>query len=279
MGKIKMMVSLLFVIMIFAFNILYAQKLEFQLISSDQKQFGFSFNKVFYSDNLNMSTFSGVYQLFLDIPVSSKFNIIGTIPYITTSYHNLGFFGSYDYSASGFGNLFVGLQTNNKAVDYKKSVYSFGLYLPTASERAAPNGLLANYYYLTKYLPNTLGIYFNYAFHKTEPEGFNYGLEIGPDVLIPVGDNNSDGELFAHFGLLGSFRINKFMLNAEFVGVAIITQDVDTFGDRFVNMVNVGAQWNESVVTPMIYYKFYLRDDISRSLDGVLGIGVNVSMD
>ncbi len=280
MGKLKIKKSLLLILTIFSFDLLYAQKLELQSISSGKYQFGFNFNKVFYSTDVNMSTFSGVYQLFWNVPVSSGLNIIGNIPYITTSYHiDFVYFGDYEFSENGFGNIFLGLQTNGKPEDSKRSIYSFGLYLPTASDRAAINGYLADYYYFTKYLRNTLGIYFNYAFHKIEEEGFNYGFEIGPDLIIPIGDNNSDVELMVHYGILGSFVINKFILNMEFLGIATLTSDVNDFGDRFVNMINIGVQWKESLVTPVIYFKIYLRDDINRSIDGVLGIGVNISID
>ena len=280
MWKIKFKKSLLFILTIFAFNYLNAQTFDLQSVSNNKNQFGFSFNKAFFSSDAEFSTFSGVFQLYFDIPVSSGLNIIGNFPYINHSFHLKNIYiGDYNYSANGFGNIFIGLQTNNEAYSYKKSIYSFGLYLPTASEEASYPGLYADYYYISKYLIKRLGIYFNYAFHKIEPEGFNYGLEIGPDLSIPTGDNNGDTELFAHYGILACYKMEKVSLNAEFVGVMMISQDFDNFGDRFVNMLNIGAQFNLSEVTPIIFYKFYFKEDINQTIDGVLGIRVNVSID
>ena len=226
-----------------------------------------------------MSTFSGVYQLYLDIPVSSKLNIVGSIPLIVTSYSiNYGF-GEYNYSENGLGNVFLGIQTNPESIDNRKNIFTFGLYLPTASEKASFNGATADYYYIGKYIPNSLGIYFNYAFHKLNIEGFKYGFEIGPNLMIPTKGNGAETEFLAHYGITGGYQIKQLTLSLEFVGVVVISEDIQNFEDRFVNMLNIGAQWDGGIVKPMIYYKYYLREEIRHTIDGVLGIGVNVWID
>ena len=68
-------------------------------------------------------------------------------------------------------------------------------------------------------------------------------------------------------------------MSLEFVGVVVISEDIRNFEDRFVNMLNVGGQWDGGIVKPMIYYKYYLREEIRHTIDGVLGIGVNVWID
>jgi len=75
------------------------------------------------------------------------------------------------------------------------------------------------------------------------------------------------------------YQINKLLISTEFIGVAIISQQADTFGDRFVNMFNLGAQWKEDVITPKVFYKIYLREEMRDMIDGVLGLGVSVSID
>lgn len=278
MGIITPKSSLLYLIIFLLSNIISAQTLDLQTIPSNKMQYGFSFNKPFISGNANMTFLSGNYSLSLNIPVSSKLNIIGKIPFVNTSYEYDYFFGKYSYSENGFGNIFVGLQTNSQIVNNEKSVFSFGFYLPTASETFSFYGALTDYYYYSEYIPNTFSFYFNYAFHKLNAQGFNYGLEIGPNLLIPTKKNNSEAELLAHYGILTGYQINKLLLNVEFTGIAIITEDIENFGDRFVNMVNIGAQWKESVVTPKIFYKIYLRSEIRHNIDGILSIGVNVSI-
>lgn len=276
MGKINIKTILFFLFMIL--DVLSAQTLDLQTIPSNKKQFGISFNKPFFSTDRNLSTLSGVYQLYANIPLSSKLNIIGNIPYINTSYDFYYPFGHYSFSASGLGNVFIGLQTKPKVLENRRSTFTFGLYLPTASEEASYNGALSDYYYFSKYIPNSIGLHFNYAYHYINTEGFNYGLELGPNLLIAT-KGSSETELFIHYGIITGYQINKLLLNLEVVGVAIISEDIENFGDRFINMLNIGAQWRGTVVTPKVFYKIYLRDEIRHTVDGVLSIGVNVSID
>ena len=73
-------------------------------------------------------------------------------------------------------------------------------------------------------------------------------------------------------------QISRLLLNLELLGVAIVSEDVEDFGDRFINILDFGAQWEETIVTPKIYYKIYLRKEFREFIDGVLGIGVNISI-
>jgi hypothetical protein len=278
MRNVNLKKIIFFLIMFAAIDILSAQTLDFQTIPNNRMQFSFSFKKTFYSTNRDMSTFSGVYQLNANIPVSSKLNIIGNIPYINTSFDIDYPFGHYSYSRSGLGNIFLGLQTKPQIMESRRSTFTFGLFLPTASETASLNGALSDYYYFSKYIPNSLGFHFNYAYHYIPAEGFNYGLEIGPNLLIAT-ESNSETEFLMHYGITGGYQINKLLFNIEVIGVVIVSEDIGNLGDRFVNMINIGMEWRENTVAPKIFYKYYLRDDINRTVDGVLGIGVNVSID
>lgn len=278
MGNITFRTSLYLLILLISPGILFAQTINFQTIPSDKMQFGFSFDKPFYPHNTNMSVLSGVYQLSFNIPVSSKLNMIGSVPFISTKYEIDYGLIKYKYDKSGFGNIFIGAQTNPGIMDNGKSIISFGLFLPTAEEQIAYNGLYINYYDIQKYIPNSLGLYFNYAYFKVNNEGFNYGLEVGPNVLIPTEGKNSEAELFIHYGVNAGYQVNKLLFNAEFSGIAIISQQVDNFGDRLINLLGFGAQWKESRITPKIFYRIYLREEMRNVIDGVLGVGVTVSI-
>jgi len=204
--------------------------------------------------------------------------MIGSVPFISTKYEIDYGLIKYKYDKSGFGNIFIGAQTNPGIMDNGKSIISFGLFLPTAEEQIAYNGLYINYYDIQKYIPNSLGLYFNYAYFKVNNEGFNYGLEVGPNVLIPTEGKNSEAELFIHYGVNAGYQVNKLLFNAEFFGIAIISQQVDNFGDRLINLLGFGAQWKESRITPKIFYRIYLREEMRNVIDGVLGVGVTVSI-
>jgi hypothetical protein len=265
---------LFFITIFISLDFLSAQTLNLQNIPSDKMQFGFSFSKPFYSDDFDVSTLSGAFELSGNIPVSSRLNIIGNFPFINTSYD----FGNYKYERSGIGNIFIGIQTNPNTIDNGKSIFIFGLFLPTADEQAAFSGLDINFYDIQKYIPNSVGLYFNYAYHKIINEGLNYGFEAGPNLLIPTEGENSETELFLHYGIHTGYQVNKLLLNVEFLGIAIISQDIDNFGDRLVHQLGFGAQWKEALITPKIFYRIYLREEMREIIDGVLGIGVSISI-
>lgn len=270
----------IFLLVFCSFNFLSAQIFDFRQLPSEKNQFEFMFTKPFIKGDVDMSFLSGIYQISANIPVSSKLNIIGEIPFIYTNYEvNSFFLGNYKYEESGFANIFIGLQTKPSAENDKRSAISFGLYLPTADERIAFQGAVADYYEFQKYLPNTLGLYFNYAYHKSYPNGLRFGFEVGPNISIPT-EGNRSGDMLLHYGITGGVEINKMLLiNIELGGVAIVTESVDNFSDRFIHLMNFGAAWTEGKVIPKIFYKIYLDDIFSEAISGSLGIGVSMSLD
>ncbi len=82
-----------------------------------------------------------------------------------------------------------------------------------------------------------------------------------------------------HYGLSAGYQLDRLLIKTELTGVVIVSEEAQTFGDRFVNLFNFGAQWKEGIVTPQLFYRIYLTDYINESVDGVLGIGVTVSID
>jgi len=68
------------------------------------------------------------------------------------------------------------------------------------------------------------------------------------------------------------------LFNSELNGKAIITQEVDEFSDRFSHMINFGGQYDNGKINPYVYYGIYLKESMKYFLDGVLNIGVKVSL-
>ena len=278
MGNNSLKTKSFYLLMFLMLDILSAQTLKLEDIPGDKLQFGFVFEKPFYALDRNLSTLSGEYQLSVNIPLSSKLNIIGKIPFINTSFDVDYGFDHFSYSRNGLGNIFIGLQTKPVVMESQRSIVTFGLFLPTADKEASYYGFSTDYYGIQKFVPNSFGIYFNYAYHKIKDEGFNYGFEIGPNVFIAT-EEGSGTELFMHYGVNTGYQINKLLLNIELLGIAIVSENIEEFGDRFVHTLDFGAQWKEIMVTPKIYYKIYLKEKLRESVDGVLGIGVSVSID
>lgn len=272
--------TIIIIILIFSSNT-YSQTLNLQSSPKNKIQLGLSFDKAIFSNtNVNLSALTGIFNFDLNIPVSQKLNIIGKIPIlnyqsdISDPYIADGV-TAHDVSETNFGNLFIGLQTNHKSVEYRRSIYTFGVFLPTAQSEAL-YGLFYNFYDLQFYFTDAIGLYFNYMYEKNSEEGFNYSLEIGPDIAIPTHKTGADTEIFIHYGLNLSYQIYKIRVNAEILGYGIVTQEVDDFTDRFTNLINVGLQWKESNIIPKIFYRVYLREDMKESIDGIWGVGVNV---
>ena len=276
MAKFNFNIRLFFAILFFASTALSAQTLKLQSIPTDKLQVGFSFEKPFYASTLTTSGLNGNYQLTMNLPLTEKINLVWDIPFINNSYEIDYGFGKYSYHKSGIGNIFIGTQMKTGSAFDTKSVFTFGLFLPSANEETALFGMLVDYYDIQKYIPNSFGIYFNYAYHKIKDEGFSYGLELGPDLLIPTKGEYSEDEFLIHYGIITGYQIQKLELNIEFIGFMMISEHVENFGDRFMNMLDFGVQWKAAYVIPKIFYMIYLKQDMRNMVDGTLGIGVTV---
>lgn len=204
---------ILLILFIFSLNI-YSQTLN--LISSPQNkvQVDFSFDKTIYeSSALNTSLLSGVYNLGINIPISSKLNILSSLPFARLNYSRNG----NELSENGIGNIFVGLQTNPIKLEGRKTIISFGLFLPTVKEGIEYVGIFNNFYNFQSFTQNSLGLYVNLMHEKTSDEGFSYSAELGPNISIPTRNSNNSTEVFLHFGINLGYQINKIKIKQNFL--------------------------------------------------------------
>ena len=224
-----------------------------------------------FKRDADLSTLSGVYDFSLNIPLSETLNIVGSVPYVTFA------FGDND-AESGVGNIYIGLQTRSGIKNKKGSVGSFGLFLPTADEEVGFFGFVTDFYDGHKYASDLLTIYGNFAYYNLSSQGARFGLEIGPNLMIPTKGEGRDTELFMHYGLTAGFQRKTFVLFTELVGLVIISEDVDEFSDRFVHSIVLGGTYIRNVISPGVFYKLYLKEDFSDIIEGVLGIKINISV-
>jgi len=271
-------ISKISLFLIFLVGSIYAQTFNMQGFPSDRPQFALNFHKPFLDSPTEYSTFSGTFELSANIPLNSRYNIVTSLPIINVSGENKTSYFNSEYDENGIGSVFIGLQTNNEIIDGRRSSVIFGLFLPTADEKAASFGFFPNIYEIQKYSPDVLTLYFNYAVQQTNDNGFRFGFEFGPNFFIPTGDNKADTELFAHFGLNLGIETSNIYFGVEFVGIAIITEDVDKFEDRFINALDFGVAYKGETVTPKLFYKIYVDEDFERFIDGVLGVGIDVRL-
>lgn len=272
------LISTIYLLIFSMSSIISAQSLNFKTIPSDKAQFDARFEKPFFSSLTSLSTLSGVYQFSLNIPISSKLNLISDIPYMYSNYKIVNSYRNTELTQNGFGNIFIGVQTNQPTINGRKSTVSFGVFLPTAEKKLGFNGLFTNYYDFQKYTLNSWGFIFNYAYYKFSNNGLYYGLEVGPNISIQTIAKRTLTDIFMHYGINVGYKIDKLLLNVEFLGIAIITEDTNNFGDRFVNLLDFGAQWKGTSLTPKLFYKIYLKNDMRDIVDGILGVGISVSI-
>ena len=253
-----------------------AQQFLFQTQPKDKSQFGIRFLKPNFEDDLDFTTFSGTYDLYANIPLGKNFNLMFSLPYST--------YADDEESESEVGDIYLGLQSRKISGRNTNSTYSLGIFLPTASEddfTANFISMLANYYQVERYLPNTLTIYGNYAHQIKQASGALFSFEIGPTLLFPTDQDEGEDretELMMHYGLSAGFQFGKLAILGELVGLAFITEDVDDFSDRFIHTLTFGAQGTGRVINPGLFYSIYLKDEFREFVDGILGIKVDVTL-
>jgi hypothetical protein len=254
------------------FTSISAQNLLFQTMPKEKPQLGLRFMRPNFEGDDDLSILSGTYDLYFNIPVSPKLNLVGSLPFATFSFKG-------EDSESGIGNIYVGIQTRQMSGTGDNSSLSMGIFLPTAKDDFSLMflGLYSNYYEIQKYIPDMLTVYGNYSYYKNQPRGAIFSVEIGPSLFIPTEDDG-DVELFAHYGISAGFNLTNVTLSAELEGLAIISEDINDFEDRFTHSLTFGARWTRSNIRPGIYYQIYLKEDLRDDVDGVLGIKVDVDL-
>jgi hypothetical protein len=255
------------------FTSISAQNFLFQTMPTNKPQLGLKFMRPNFKRGLDLSLLSGAYDLYFNIPVNSKINIVGSLPFATFSAKD-------EDSESGIGNIYVGFQTRQVSEFGNKTSLSIGIFVPTATDELSPMavGIYSNYYEFQKYIHDMLTVYGNFSYYKYQSRRAIFGVEIGPNLFIPTKKDGGDVELFAHYGISGGFNLTNIVISAEFAGLAFISEDIDDFGDRFIHSLAFGAQWTGGNVRPGIFYEIYLKEDLRDFVDGVLGIKLDVSL-
>jgi hypothetical protein len=218
---------------------------------------------------------SGVYEFSVGIPLYRRVNLIATMPFATLRQDR----GKGD---SSVGNVFAGFQYRLRRSRSNRSALSFGVLLPTASsKRFASNamGQLTHFYKFIQFLPDTWGIRANFSYHHSAREGLLYGFEIGPDIEIPTNkDSLRDTEYYIHYGLTAGYRFRSVSFKAEFLGIALLSEDVDKFSDRVIQSLVIGIRWERRFLRPGIFYKLELKKELRDEISSVFGISLDLAL-
>jgi hypothetical protein len=250
-----------------------AQTFMLKSIPGETPQFGLRYLRPNFKNDSDLSTFSGIYDIRVNLPINERWSIDASLPYTRFA------FGEDDDSESYIGNIYAGLQSISRKGG-GSAIVSFGAFFPTAEEDLGHLlfGVLTNYENMFKYYPDSWTLTGNFAWFKTSEGGARLGLEAGPDLLVPVGDNDSDTDFLLHYGFTAGYQGKRFLAAAELIGLVVFTGDSDEFSDRFVHSIDFGASYLSRHFAPGIFYKIYLKDEFRDMVDGVLGVSLDVIM-
>lgn len=262
------------ILLFLLFSSLSAQTTMFHSIPADKSQFGIQYLRPDFDFDFDMSTLSGIYDFSLNAPVTSNMNLVISVPYISFSFDRID-------DENSIGNIYVGIQNRLRTDDKNNSALSLGLFIPTIPDDKMlihMLGMFTNYHSIYKYTPDVLTIFANYAQHRSNANNFLFGFEIGPNICVPTEEDGGDTEIFMHYGFRMGMQSSTLIFFAELIGLAILTEEVDEFDDRFLHTVVFGGQWNDGRLKPGIFYKIYLKDDLQDFVDGVLGIKLDIGL-
>lgn len=277
MSVSKLFLNVIILLQLCLVSVEYSQTFLMRDQPGEKIKIGFNYSKALYSEYLDATALSGIYRLSFSSPISSKFNLIGEIPFVHSDYRVKTHYNMYSQNINGLGNIFIGLQAYTDIGKNNNSVVTFGLSLPTSNAEHPAASHYSDYYYFYQYLHQILGIYFNYGFRKEFENGFIYGFEAGPNLVLSTEDGfGNSGEILIHYAVNSGYRFGRLLLNAEFCGIGIVSSSSIEFADRFTNLLNLGFAWKEGMVIPRLYYSIYLKELIRDKIDGVFGLGLKV---
>jgi hypothetical protein len=176
---------------------------------------------------------------------------------------------------NGISNIYLGIQYKSSKSDHINSVLNVGIYLPTASGDVGI-GFLFNMFDLSKFLDESTTINLGYSIFKNYDSGFRLGFEFGSDLIIPLGSNNGDTELFGKYGLSLMYQTTSGVyFQSELLGIANITNGGDSFSESTFHTYALGVGYNGDKVGAGLYYRNYFDELFSDSFKGILGLEIN----
>ncbi len=267
-------------LIIFCTAELHSQIFDLQFVPDKKTHLGIIYEKPFYKDYKDYSFMMNVFKLYANIPVSEKINLYANIPFtqFKTKFNKNIFGYNIDTDRSGTGNLFIGIQVNFKFEGERKLIMTFGTYLPT-SDGYMFGTLSPNFYAVPSFIPYSIAINYNFAYHQISESGFGYGVEYGNNIFIPYEGWKSEFDVYMNYGINLHYTLDKLTTAVELIGTGFLASEERWYQNKFFNMLNFGFQWKGDMFTPEVFYKIHLKKSIKELIDGVLGIGIRIQFD
>ncbi|KPK89026.1 hypothetical protein AMJ80_10355 [bacterium SM23_31] len=249
-------------------NSLTAQTFLMRPIPENKAKFGISFmHPSLDIPNMEHTAFSGLYDLYFNIPLGSVVNIVCSLPIDWYKYKHTSSFFSIERSEKEIGNIYIGIQTRGGILPEGGWSLSLGTFLQTAGKRVWI-GQWANYYDVYKVWEDAFTFSGDVSYRNNASGDFMWGFEIGPRIVIPI---DYDAELFTNYEITGGFTVRKVIILSELLGRAIVTEKTLKPSERFDHFITFGAQLTGNVLRPGIFLQIPLDKDFRDIVSYVLG--------
>jgi hypothetical protein len=247
-------------------NKTFAQNFNLSSTPLDEKMsVGLKINIPFFKESGDLSSLSGVYKFYGYFPLKNNWQINTEVPLVVSAWKD----NEYNDNETGLANLFVEVQKALKADN--TSYLALGMYIPTIGSENYDRmfiGVASDAYRFVQYqegftINSTIG------YNLRNKPGAVFGVEIGPDILIPTGDG--EVELLIHYGAKGGYRFNTLTTWAEFSGIWLTTEEGD-LDSNSLNQIIVGGQLNTGKFRPGIFYGIFINEYMREGSNGNLGL-------
>jgi hypothetical protein len=239
---------------------------------SEYPQFGVRFLHPKLDEDLELKTLTGTYDFGFAFPLSPSLNLVGMVPLVKVAIEN--------QDSSGFGNVYVGVQTREPEAESRLTSASFGVFLPTASRDDSGTlqlGAGFNVHDFAKYVPDYLTVVMTPSYQQRIGASGVLGLEVGPQVLIPTGGEGNDVEIFLQYGAAAGLQRETVSLLVEVIGLYTMTFSEVSAGDRFYHSLQGKVATQIGLFRPSLFYRLPLDDNQKDFLDSSLGLQLEVT--
>jgi hypothetical protein len=285
-------IILLTAILLLFYNILLSQSFYLQSTPGYDYQIGMCVIHPFLIKEYDQSIAEGNYDLYCNLSLNHELSFVSSIPII--------YYSGDPNKNVGFGNIYLGVQTQYKKFINRGSVFSLGITLPTSTGELyyfnkrylrdyyypydpkiyMPENLsiydvgqLTNFYDVEKYLPGVVSAYGNYAYHAK----LKY-LLLGAEAGIKYSQRKETVAFFMHQGCMIGVYYKIVSFQVEFTNIIVVFNDLYKLDSPFIPALTIGTQIFNKMIRPGIFYTMNINRSISDFSKGSLGIRLDFSI-
>lgn len=239
-------------------------------IPIDKRRIGFLFQR---PDLRNYYNYNSIYNfnLYVDVPVSRKFNLEVRLPFSQLEYSKT--IGSYisKNSTTGYGNLSFLLQLKPDALASNITHFAFGVTMPVFT---------ADFFTFNfrDYIPaNNFSVFGYYQYVENLERNYLIAFEIGPRIWIPTSEaSDPDAQVFLDYGASTGIYFDNFFFNAELIGVINLSAANDYELLQRNNLLSVGLEYRMSSFNFGINYGYILKSAINKYAKGIFSAKMEI---